>query len=107
VGHWPLTVVIITIYRNRFNLVPWPGWTTVHASFQVIRTFPIAAQPPEFRKSVMIHYWTYTVNSFALFVTLAFGDTVRDDIRKVWDFFIRRFSRRPADMSTTPSQWIH
>jgi hypothetical protein len=79
----------------------------VHASFQVIRAYPIATQSPDLRKSVMITYWTYTVNGFVLFATLVFGDTVRHDIRKVWDFFIRMVSRPRADMGTTPSQWMY
>jgi hypothetical protein len=78
----------------------------VHASFQVIRVFLMAEQSSDLRKSVVITYWTYTVNSFVLFATLVFGDTVRDDIRKTWDFFIRTVFRRPADMCMTPLQWM-
>jgi hypothetical protein len=109
-GLWPVLAVLLCLRHFALNLLPWPGWAILHDHFDDIPRLPLFAQPPQLRLLYITIIWVVITTSYLVFAILACTEDVREDLRKVGNYFVGKVSwhggARQRSVAASPSQWF-
>jgi hypothetical protein len=89
---WAPLAILLALYHSFIAAVlPWPGWSAVHAHFKRPVLLPSFIQPPALRQVEFVLFWTYVTTAFIAIACILSGEGFQSECKDLWNFVKRKF----------------